>query len=103
MNVGTRSTAPRIAPAGAGTITLVLGVLFLAATAFTYALSLSDSFNPPTWVRAVGLVWLPIGFLGTPIAYALARNGPGRHLGTAGLAVALLGLLAFVVLQFIAG
>jgi hypothetical protein len=54
-------------------------------------------------VRVVGLVWLPIGFFGTPIAYALARNGPGRKRGRVGLVVALVGLVALVVLLFAAG
>jgi hypothetical protein len=103
MRTDSRAIGPTNLSAHAGTIALVLGVLFLAATVFTYVLSLSDSVNPPGWVRVLGLVWLPIGFVGTPIAYVLARKGPGRRLGTVGLAIALLGLLAFVVLQFIAG
>ena len=66
-------------------------------------LSLSDAFNPPNWVRVVGLVWLPVGFFGTPIAYALAREGPGRERGRVGLVVAVVGLLAFVWLMFALG
>ena len=87
----------------AGRIALALGVLALAATVFTYVLSLSDLVNPPDWVRAAGLVWLPLGFFGTPIAYTVARNGPGRRAAEAGLAVAGVGLVAFVVLLFVAG
>lgn len=68
----------------AGTLAVVLGALALAATVFTYALSLSESFNPPGWVRAVGLVWLPIGFFGTGFAYAAARKGAGRRRGAQG-------------------
>ena len=82
----------------AGMVTLVLGVLFLAATAFTYVLSLSDFVNPPNWVRALGLVWLPIGLGGVPIAYSIARRGTGRTTGRVGVAIALLGLVAFVAL-----
>lgn len=59
----------------AGTLAVVLGALALAATVFTYLLSLSENFNPPGWVRAVGLVWLPIGFFGTAFAYMVARRG----------------------------
>lgn len=91
------------ASARAGGAALVLGVLFLLATAFAWALSLSDSFNPPHWVRVLGLVWLPIGFFGTPVACALARKSPGSHLGVVGLALALVGVIAFVVLLFVAG
>lgn len=82
----------------AGSITLVLDVLFAAAVAFSYVLSLSDLVNPPTWVRAIGLVWLPIGLAGTPIGYAVARTGEGRDRGRVGLAVALVAAVAFIAL-----
>ena len=87
----------------AGTVTLVLGVLFLAATVFTYVLSLSDLVKPPNGVRALALVWLPIGLIGTPVGFALARYGAGRTRGRVGLALGLLGLIAFVALMFAAG
>ena len=90
-------------PNVAGTVSLVLGILFLAATVFTYVLSLTDLVDPPNWVRAAGLVWLPIGFVGTPIAYALARTGPGRDRGRVGLVAGLVGLLAFVLLVLAVG
>ena len=88
----------RASTARAGTITLALGVLFSAAVAFTYVLSLSDVVDPPTWVRALGLVWLPIGLAGTPIAYAVARTGEGRDRARVGLLVALVGVVALVAL-----
>ena len=81
-----------------GTVTLGLGMLFLAATAWTYALSLSEALNPPTWARAVGLVWLPIGLVGVPIAYDRARHGNGRTRARVGVALAAAGLVAFVAL-----
>lgn len=87
----------------AGTLTLVLGVLFAAAVGFTYVLSLSDLVNPPTWVRAIGLVWLPIGLAGTPIGYALARTGEGRGRGRVGVAVALIAAAAFIALVIALG
>ena len=102
LSVDTKQTRPDTASTRAGTITLILALLFLFATAFTYVLSLSEGVNPANWVRALGLVWLPIGFFGAPIAYSLARTGPGRHRGRIGLAVLLVGVVAFVVLQFIA-
>jgi hypothetical protein len=86
-----------------GTITLVLGVLAGAATVFVYVLSLSEDFNPPNWIRVVGLVWLPVGFFGAPILYTRAHNGPGRRRGQVGLSVAAIGLVAFVVLLFAVG
>ncbi len=82
----------------AGTVAVVFGVVFVLATAFTYVLSLSDSFNPPNWVRVIGLMWLPIAFAGTPIAYAIARTGAGRSRGRVGLLIGLIGALAFVAL-----
>lgn len=103
MTIDTRHTSRDTGSGRAGTLTLVLGVLALAATLFTYVLSLSDLVNPPHWVRVMGLVWLPIGFFGTPIAYTIARKGPGRHRAVVGLAIASVGLLSFVALLFIAG
>ena len=103
MTIHVRDSGPDTRSERAGTITLVLGVLALVATVFTYVLSLSDLVNPPNWVRAVGLIWLPIGFFGTPVTYMLARNGPGRRRARLGLAAAAVGLLAFVVLLFVAG
>ena len=87
----------------AGVIALILGTLFVAATGFTYMLSLMETFDPPTWVRALGLIWLPIGLIGTPIACVLARTGSGRTLGQVGLALAFIALCAFIVLQFAIG
>ncbi|RAX49080.1 hypothetical protein DQ353_12205 [Arthrobacter sp. AQ5-05] len=87
----------------AGILAVVLGALALAATAFTYVLSLSEGFNPPGWVRATGLAWLPIGFFGTAFAYMAARKGTGRRSGTLGLILAGAGIVAFVVLLIIAG
>lgn len=82
----------------AGTITLALGILFTAAVAFAFPLSLSDAFNPPDWVRVVGLVWLPVGLGGVPIGYAFARTGPGRDRARLGVVIALVGLVAFTAL-----
>jgi hypothetical protein len=82
--------------ARAGTVTLVSALLFSAAVAYTYVLSLSETFNPPSWVRAAGLVWLPLGLAGTSLGYAIARTGEGRTLGRIGVLVALVGLAAFV-------
>jgi hypothetical protein len=103
MSVDTKHTHPDTAAIRAGTMTVVLALLFLLATAFAYVLSLSEDVNPANWVRALGLVWLPIGFFGAPIAYSLARTGPGRHRGRVGLTILLVGVVAFVVLQFTAG
>ncbi len=82
----------------AGTLALTLGVLFAAAVIYTYVLSLSADFNPPDWLRVIGLVWIPVGFVGTPVAYLVARTGEGRARGRAGLLIAAVALVAFVAL-----
>jgi hypothetical protein len=87
----------------AGTITLLLGVLFTAAVAYTYLLSLSDTFNPPNWVRAIGLVWLPLGFGGVPLGYVIARTGEGRDRARLGALIGFVGLVAFVSLVIAIG
>jgi hypothetical protein len=87
----------------AGVVALALGTLFVAATAYAYALSLIETFNPPNWVRILGLMWLPIGLIGTPIAYSVARHGEGRALGQVGLALAFIALSSFIVLLFALG
>lgn len=97
-----RTTPPEIS-ARAGTAAVVLGALFLASTVVVYVLSLTDVLDWPNWARAVGLAGLPIGFIGTPVAYALARRGPGRARGVVGLAVLGAALVAFVGLQFALG
>lgn len=87
----------------AGLATVVFAALFAAATAYTFALSLSESFNPPNWLRVLGLVWLPIGLAGAAVSYTVARTGPGRTAGRLGLLVLLLSVVAFVVLLFAKG
>ena len=83
----------------AGTAALVLGVLCALAVAFTYVLSLDDTFNPPNWVRVVGLIWIPIAFVGVPVAhFGLARHGHGRSRGRLGVLVTALSLAALVAL-----
>lgn len=86
-----------------GNLVLALGVLALAATAFTYVLSLTELVDPPNWVRAAALVWLPLGFFGAPVAYTFARNGPRQQRALLGLGVTGVALAAFVVLLFLVG
>jgi hypothetical protein len=81
-----------------GTTALVLGLLCAAAVAFTYVLSLSADVNPPNWVRALGMMWLPVGLVGTPLAYAVARHGEGRGRALAGLVIMAVSLVAFAAL-----
>lgn len=87
----------------AGTVTLVLGVLFALAVAYTYVLSLASGVNPPDWARVVGLVWLPVGLAGVPIGYYWSRDGDRQHLAEVGLALALVGAVALVGLVVAVG
>lgn len=103
MATHTRTFASHDGSMAAGSVTLALGILFTAAVAYAYVLSLSDTFNPPTWVRVTGLVWLPLGFGGVPIGYYLARTGDGRHRGRLGVLIGLAGLAAFVALVIAIG
>jgi hypothetical protein len=86
-----------------GTAGLVLGILFVLAVAVTYVLSLTDLVDPPNWVRAMALVWLPIGFVGVPMAWLVAGNGPGRNRAVTGVVIALAGAVAFVALVVVMG
>lgn len=87
----------------AGTVTLVLGLLFSASVAAAYVLSLSDLVDPPNWARAIALAGLPLGLAGVPIAYSSARRTTSRDRARVGLGVALVGLVAFVVLVTVVG
>jgi hypothetical protein len=98
MTTEVRSSRQARRSGRAGLVTLVLGSLFAAAVLFTYVLSISDAFNPPDWVRVIGLVWLPIGVVGIPTAYDLARQGEGRTQARVGVVVALVGLVALIAL-----
>jgi hypothetical protein len=94
----------------AGSFALALGILMVVSTVFTFVLSI-DALNdavlgdidPPNWLRALALAGLPLGFFGTPIAYAFARNGPGRDRARLGIGLMIVGLAAFVALQFAMG
>jgi len=87
----------------AGSVVLALGILFTAAVAYAYALSLGDGIDPPAWARVIGLIWLPLGLGGVPVAYYLARDGENRRRGRLGALVGLVGLVAFVALVIAIG
>jgi hypothetical protein len=88
----------------ADTAAVVLGILCALAVAFTYVLSLSDTFNPPNWIRVLVLVWIPIAFGGVPIAYfGLARHREGRGRGRLGVVLTVVSLAALVGLVIALG
>ena len=103
MNTSTRPMGTARSSDTAGTVTLVLGVLFSVSVALTYVLSLSDVVDPPNWTRGIALAGLPIGLAGVPIAYTFARHGSGRDRARLGVAIALVGLVAFVALVLALG
>ena len=93
-----------------GTLTLVLGILMVVSTIFTFVLSIDALYDavlgdtdPANWLRGLALAGLPLGFFGTPIAYAFARKGPGQDRARLGLGLMLVGLAAFLALQFAMG
>lgn len=99
----TSTGASQSGSTAAGSVTLALGILFTAAVAFTYVLSLSNAFNPPDWVRVTLLMWLPIGFGGVPLGYHIAHTGEGRDRGRLGVLIGLVGLVAFAALVIAIG
>ncbi|GAA1929744.1 hypothetical protein [Nocardioides marmoribigeumensis] len=99
MNLQAHHVRRPVAP-DAGTLTLVLGALFVVATGFAYLVSLSADVNPPDWVRVVGLLGVPLGFFGTPVAFVAARHEARAR---AGLALFAAALVALVVLLVVAG
>jgi hypothetical protein len=60
MHTDAMPVGPDAASIRAGRIALALGIACALATVFVYALSLGEEFNPPNWVRILGLVWLPV-------------------------------------------
>lgn len=101
-----RSADPRrAAPAPLGLVTLVLGVAALASTGFLWLLSTTDVVDPANWVRAVGLLGIPVGMVGSFVVgmTAGAKRGRGRTLAFAGMALAAVALVLFVILMWTAG
>lgn len=88
-----------------GLVTLVLGVAALASTGFLWLLSTTDVVDPANWVRAVGLIGIPVGMVGSLVVgmTAGARRGRGRTLAFAGMALAAVALVLFVILVWTAG
>ena len=80
-----------------GVLCVTFGALGAAAFLWLAALSLTD-FNPPDWIRILGVVWLPIGVAGSLITGVVGRHGPHRVAVTIGLALTALTLIGFVVL-----
>lgn len=85
-----------------GTISAVLGTLSVASYFYLIALTQLQDFNPPNWIRIIGMVWLPIGWMGAWLAGWPARHGHERGLALAGMFLGTVSLVAFIVLMAMA-
>lgn len=103
MTLDTRPTQRSDASETAGTIALVLGILFVISTALVFLMSLTDVIDGPNWLRALMSAGMPLGLLGVPLAYFVARTGNGCNRGRVGLALVGIALVPFVVLLFVMG
>jgi hypothetical protein len=89
----TRKTAPR----RGGVTAAILGLVGLAAFAWTWILS-ATPIDPPEWLRIVGVWLMPIGIFGALIAGIAGLRGPGRPWAIVGLVLAGVTIVAFVLL-----
>lgn len=83
---------------GAGTVALVLGVLFVVSTVLVFLMSLTSVIGRSNWIRVPMTAGIPLGLFGVPIAYVVARKGSGRRRGRLGLALVGVALVPFTVL-----
>lgn len=103
MTLDTRPIQKSDGSQTAGTVALVLGILFAVSTVLTFLMSLTDLIGGPNWLRALMSAGIPLGFFGVPMAYAVARLGEGRDRARIGLALVGVSLVAFVGLLFAMG
>lgn len=80
-----------------GVLSAVLGGIGLAA--LVWAWLLTTSIDPPPWVRAPGLLLLPVGVLGSLSSGVVGLLTRPRFWAAAGLALGVLTLAGLVVLQ----
>lgn len=80
-----------------GTLCAAFGAVAVAAFLWLLSLMLPD-FNPPNWIRILGVVWMPIGVAGALVTGYLGRNGPDRSRVVIGLSLAALTVIGFIVL-----
>jgi hypothetical protein len=85
-----------------GALSAVLGTLSAASYFYLIALTELQDFNPPNWVRIVGMVWMPIGWMGAWLAGWPARHGHERGLAITGMFLGTVSLVAFIVLMAMA-
>jgi hypothetical protein len=86
----------------AGIWSAVLGALGLAALAWVWVVS-QPGINPPHWARVAGMIWLPVGVIGAPLAGAAGLRGPARTWAVTGIVLAVLTVAGLIVLETTAG
>lgn len=96
--------ADRIRPSGSprrydvlGTLCVVFGSLAVAAFLWLWSLTL-PGFNPPNWIRIVGVAGMPIGVAGAALTAAAGHHGASRLRLVMGLCLAAVTVLAFIAL-----
>lgn len=82
----------------AGVASIILGVLGLASVGWGWFLTATTTYDPPNSIRIAGMAFLPIGLFGAVITGIRAVRSGQRATGWAGLALAGLIVVAFVVL-----
>ena len=80
-----------------GVLSAVLGGVGLAA--LVWAWLLATSIDPPPWVRAPGLLLLPVGVLGSLSAGTIGLLTRPRFWADVGLALGVLTLVGLALLQ----
>lgn len=81
----------------AGVLSAILGAVGFAA--LVWAWLLTTTIDPPVWVRAPGLVLLPIGSLGSLGVGVIGLLSPPRRWAAVGLTLGVLTLVGLLVLQ----
>lgn len=79
---------------------LAFGLLAVAGTAWLWAVSFLEEYNPADWIRIAGSQLWWIGIVGTVISWFRGRKGSKALLAHFGLALAfaaLVGIIAMLV------
>lgn len=100
-----RPTEPdRVRPSGSsrrydvlGTLCVAFGSVAVAAFLWLWSLTL-PGFNPPNWIRIVGVAGMPIGVAGAALTAAAGHHGASRLKPVLGLSLAAITVLAFIAL-----
>lgn len=86
----------------AGIWSAVLGALGLAALAWVWVVG-QPGIDPPHWARVAGMIWLPVGVIGAPLAGAVGLRGPARTWAVTGIVLAVLTVAGLIVPGTVAG